>query len=103
MTEQQKIWAEARGRLVSSIAAIGYPEELADLLAEQLKSPRAMDRMTAWLNRVRPGSVEMIADEMLAICAETETWRKKKEGQEAQAGYSAWLNSEARRERAEED
>ena len=30
-------------------------------------------------------------DEMLAICAEIETWREKKESQEAQARYNARL------------
>ena len=40
-------------------------------------------------------------DEMLAICAEIEAWREKKESQEAQAGYNAWLRSEARRRNAE--
>ena len=33
----------------------------------------------------------MLVDEMLAICAEIETWREKKESQEAQARYNAWL------------
>ena len=34
----------------------------------------------------------MLVDEMLAICAEIETWREKKESQEAQARYNARLN-----------
>ena len=45
----------------------------------------------------------MIVDETLAISAEIETWRKKKESREAQAGYSAWLNSKARMELQDED
>ena len=43
----------------------------------------------------------MIADEMLAIAAETETWRQKKQSQEAQAGYNAFLFR--RRNQPEED
>ena len=66
-------------------------------VAGQLKSPKAIDRMTAYLYQARPGSIETIVDEMLAITSEIEAWRKKKESLEAQAGYSAWLNSETRR------
>ena len=99
MTPAQMIWTHSRNRLATAVADLGYPEGLADLLAKQLGSPKAIDRMTAYLQQARPGSLEMIADEMLAICAEIEAWREKKESQEAQAGYSAWLNSEARRKK----
>ena len=40
--------------------------------------------------------MEIIADEMLAISSMVETWREKKEAEQAQAGISAWYNSEAR-------
>lgn len=102
MTLPQAQWAKARDRLAAAIAACGFPAELADLLAKQLKSPRAMDRMTAYLRQARPRSVEMIVDEMLAICADIDAWREKKESEAAQAGYSAWLRSETRRRRNEE-
>ena len=101
MTPNQRTWAWSRDRLASAAASLGYPEELADLLAKQLGSPKAIDRMTSWMLQARPGSVEMIADEMLAICAEIDAWREKKESREAQAGYSAWLSSSTRRENAE--
>ena len=52
--------------------------------------------MTDWLYHARPRSMEMIVDEMLAICADIEAWRKKKESQEAQYSYSRWLNSAER-------
>ena len=97
MTQNQRIWAQARDRLSTAVCALGYPEEFADLLAGQLKSPKAIDRMTAYLYQARPGSIETIVDEMLAITSEIEAWREIKESLEAQAGYSAWLNSETRR------
>ena len=97
MTQNQRIWAQARDRLSTAVCTLGYPEEFADLLAGQLKSPKAIDRMTAYLYQARPGSIETIVDEMLAITSEIEAWREKKESLEAQAGYSAWLNSETRR------
>ena len=96
MTPNQRIWALARNRLAASVADLGYPEEFADLLARQLKSPKAIDRMASWMDQARPDSMELIVDEMLAICAEIDAWREKKESREAQAGYSSWLNSAAR-------
>ena len=80
-----------------------FPEEFADLLAKQLGSPKAIDRMTDWLYHVRPRSVEMVVDEMLAICSDIEAWKKKKESQEAQWGYTRWLNSETRWKNEEEE
>ena len=103
MTPNQITWAQARRRLGAAAASLGYPEELADLLARQLRSPGAIDRMAAYLEQARPRSVEMIVDEMLAIQADIDAWRGKKESQEAQAGYSAWLNSEARARNLEEE
>ena len=102
-TPNQRMWAQARDRLAGTITSLGFPEEFADLLAKQLGSPKAIDRMTDWLYHVRPRSVEMVVDEMLAICADIEAWRKKKESQEAQWGYTRWLNSETRWKNEEED
>ena len=103
MATNQKQWSMARRELASAVTSLGYPEDFADLLAKQLGSPRSMERMTGYLLHARPQSVEMIVDEMLAICADAETWRRKKEGQEAQAGISAWLSSAERLERQYED
>ena len=49
MTETQRSWASARARLTAAVTGAGFPEELAGLLAKELKSPGAMDRMAAWL------------------------------------------------------
>ena len=91
MTETQREWAHARDRLASALAGAGYPAELADIMAKQLGSPRAIDRLAAYVDHGYARSMEMLADEMLAIAAETEAWRRKKESQEAQAGYQAYL------------
>lgn len=96
MTANQRIWSQARNELAAAVSSLGYPEEFADLLARQLGSPRAIERMTSWLYQAHPRNMEMIVDEMLAICADAQAWREKKESQEAQASYSAWLNSETR-------
>ena len=96
MTPNQKNWAMARNQLAAAVSSLGYPEEFADLLAKQLGSPRGIERLTSYLYQVKPGTMEMIIDEMLAIRSDIDAWREKKESQEAQAGYNIWLNSEAR-------
>ena len=91
MTPNQQTWAQSRDRLVAAVTALGFSGELADLMAKQLGSPRAIDRMTSYVHQARPRTEEMLVDEMLAICAEIDTWRERKESQEAQARYSARL------------
>ena len=91
MTENQKIWKLSADRLIREIADLGYPEEFGRDIAKILGSPKAIDRMTSYVHQARPRTEEMLVDEMLAICAEIETWREKKESQEAQARYNARL------------
>ena len=91
MTPNQYLWAQARDRLVAAVTAQGFSAELAGLMARQLKSPRAIDRMVSYIRQAHPRTEEMLVDEMLAICAEIEAWREKKESQEAQARYNARL------------
>ena len=91
MTPNQQIWSQARDRLVVAVTALGFPAELAELMARQLQSPKAIDRMTSYVRQAHPRTEEMLVDEMLAICAEIETSRQKKESQEAQARYNSWL------------
>ena len=91
MTSNQYLWAQARDRLVAAVTGIGFSAELAELMARQLGSPKAIDRMTSYVHQAHPRTEEMLVDEMLAICAEIETWRQKKESQEAQARYNSWL------------
>ena len=91
MTPNQYLWAQARGRLVAAVTGIGFSAELAELMAKQLGSPKAIDRMVSYIRQAHPRTEEMLVDEMLAICAELETWRQKKESQEAQARYNSWL------------
>ena len=102
MTENQRIWAQSRDRLISALASMGYPDEFANLLAKQLGSPKAIDRLTSYIYSARPRSMEMIVDEMLAIRSEIDAWREKKESEAAQAGYNAWLNSDLRWQNEEE-
>ena len=91
MTDQQREWQETRADLITSVKRLGFPKELGFVLAGQLKSPKAMRRMIAYLDNVKPRSEELIVDEMLAICSEIEAWREKKASQEANARYNELL------------
>ena len=85
------LWEQSRDSLVSMIVLLGFPEELGDLIARHLGSPKAIDRMTAYLDYERPSDERMIVDEMLAISAEIDAWRDKKESQESNAAYNELL------------
>ena len=91
MTENQIIWTRSRDALVREMTSLGFSAELAELIAKELKSPRAIDRMASYVQQARPQSEEMLVDEMLAICADINAWREKKESREAQARYNARL------------
>ena len=85
-------WENARNNLVMNITNLGFPEELGDEIARQLGSPKAMERMRAYLYNVKPGSVELVVDEMLAIMSDIERWKDKKLSEEANAAYNDVLN-----------
>ena len=91
MNEYQMQWAQARDRLAAALSQAGYPAELAEIMAKQLKSPKAINRMTAYVRHGYARNMEMLADELLAISADAEAWREKKESQEAQAKYNTYL------------
>ena len=92
MTQDQREWAQARDKLVNKVVELGFPSELGNAVASNLGSPKAMHRMTAYLEYVKPKSAELIVDEMLAICSEIDAWRKKKASEEANARYNEILN-----------
>ena len=89
MTPNQHLWAQAKERLVAAVTGLGYTAELAELMARELGSPKAIDRMTSYIRQAHPRTEEMLVDEMLAIKGEIDAWRAKKESQEAQALYNA--------------
>ena len=91
MTPNQILWSRSRDNLVRAVTALGFSSELADLLARELGSPKAIDRMASYVRQAHPRTEEMLVDEMLAIKAEIDAWREKKEAMEAQARYSARL------------
>jgi hypothetical protein len=92
MTYEQQEWARVKGELNNSLTELGFPAELGDEIAKNLGSPKAMWRMISYLDKVKPESVELVVDEMLAIRTEIEAWRSKKASEEANARYNEMLS-----------
>ena len=78
MTPNQIFWSRAHDELVSAVVGLGFSAELAELLARELGSPKAMDRMASYIRQTHPHSEEMLVDEMLSIKAEIAAWRERK-------------------------
>ena len=94
----QREWATTKDALNKEICKLGFPEELGNAVAQNLGSPKAMQRMISYLKAVKPRRAELVVDEMLAICSEIEEWRKKKESQQANAKYNDMLANGLRSE-----
>ena len=91
MTYEQKTWLIAKNRMMDALTKLGFPEALGDQIVKTLGSPKAMDRMTSYLNNVKPKKAELVVDEMLAICSDIARWRDKKESERANAKYNEIL------------
>ena len=92
MTDNRREWAMAKEELDRELRNLGFPSELGDAIAKQLGSPKAIQRMTAYLYNVKPRNVELVVDEMLAICSEIAAWKEKKANEAANAQYNYILN-----------
>ncbi len=87
------LWIKTKNRLVEEIEHLGFPAELGELVAKNLGSPQAMERMISYLCYVKPNSEELIVDEMLAICSDVERWKNKKLSEQANSAYNEVLNT----------
>ncbi len=92
MNSNQRLWSRTRDELVRAVESLGFPGELGEAIASHLGSPKAMERMIAYLNYMKPKTEELIVDEMLAIRSEIDAWREKKASEEANARYNEMLN-----------
>ncbi len=86
------LWAHARDDLVKTVVSLDFPVELGEAIARHLGSPKAIERMTAYLRYAKPAVANMIVDEMLAIRAEIDAWKEKKASVEANCQYNELLN-----------
>ena len=89
--DNNESWSAHRDRLSKALAELGYPEELGNVIASHIGSPKGIDRMISYLEYVRPDSMELIADEMFAIRSDIDRWREKKESEHANAAYNEML------------
>ena len=85
-------WIKTKDKLVERIVGLGFYAELGEMVAKNLGSPKAMERMISYLDNVKPQSDELIVDEMLAICSEITAWKDKKASEQANAAYNEILN-----------
>ena len=92
MTENQILWIRTKDELVRSVEQLGFPAQLGEAVAKHLGSPKAMERMIAYLENVKPRREDLLVDEMLAIRSEMDAWREKKASEEANARYNEILN-----------
>ena len=86
----------SKEKLVSVIRNNGFPEDLGIMIADTLKTERAIDRMISYILQFKPTKAEDIADEMLAIQADNENWKNKKTTEFYNKKYNEWLNTEER-------
>ena len=86
----------ATAQLIAAIEDMGYPREFGVVLAGELRSEHAMQRMTSYLRQTgfQPGfqPPEEIADEMLAICADRDRWVEQKKSEYANAKITEFYN-----------
>ena len=88
MTDGRSEWTAARNELVKIITELGFPAEFGEHAARMLGSPKAIRRMTSYLQYERPTDIETVADELLAICGEIDAWKEKKGSEEANSKYN---------------
>ena len=93
MHDNREQWVRSRDSLICALKTLGFREDLGHAIAKHLGSPKAIDRMTAYLNYEKPKTEEIVVDEMLAICSDIDAWRDKKESLEANAKYNEILNN----------
>lgn len=91
MTSDRRAWARTKDELVQAMMSLGFPAALGEAVARHLGSPKAMERMIAYLDYVKPGSEELVVDEMLAIRSEIDAWKEKKASEQANAAYNEML------------
>ena len=91
MNRIQTQWTQSKDALVRIIVELGFSSELGDAIARHLGSPKAIDRMTAYLTYVQPKRAEDIVDEMLAIRNEIDAWKEKKDSQRANGQVNEML------------
>lgn len=80
-------------KLIEILKKRGYPAEFGLMIADTLKSNKAINRMIAYILEFDPKKPEDIADEMLAIQSDIEKWKNKKVAEYYNGKYNELLNN----------
>ena len=92
MADINSDWSRAGQRLKRELKNLGFPAELGDVFIKELGTTTAITRMANYLHTAKPDNLEDMADEMLAICNDRDTWIQLKKSQEANAKITEVLN-----------
>lgn len=71
------MYEDAYDELEQAVLELGFPAEFAQALSG-VGGEKSMQRLAAYLRAARPTSMEEIADEMLSIMQERDTWVERK-------------------------
>ena len=78
-TDNQRIWSRARDELIAEVTALGFPAELAELMARQLQSPKAIERMASYVRQAKPRSARSTATRRAWISRRASCWMRLSE------------------------
>lgn len=81
-------------RLMRAMEGLGFPEEFGEVLLGELGGPWSLRRMTSYLRNAQPTRFEQVADELVVILEERRRIVEKISSEEANAGWTAFLNRE---------
>lgn len=81
-----------KGELIALLVGMGYPGAFGEMIASGLGSESTMRRMIGYLKGAKPDNPEDIADEMLAICADRDSWIRKKSSEYYNSKLNIYMN-----------
>ena len=84
--------ARVREELIAMIVRRGFRRDLAEAVADQLRTENMMRRMLGYLRAVKPRSPEELVDEMLAILSDRDRWIQKKTNEYYNEKYNQLLD-----------
>ncbi|MGN0709441.1 MAG: hypothetical protein ACI4LM_04280 [Anaerovoracaceae bacterium] len=83
---------EVRTKLIEAIAELGHPPELGAMIADSLGGSRSMYRMLRYVKQAGPKDPDDLADEMLAIREDRDSWVRKKSSEYYNSKLNIFMN-----------
>ena len=91
MVSDRKSSRSAAQDLMEVMTGMGFTREFAEIVSASLISDKARARMTSYMLQFRPVRMEDVADEMLSINAQFESWKRKKIAEYYNSKYNILL------------